>query len=316
MKHRDTQITDQKSAGNLDLEYTDCIVCGHSGSRPFGHFVPPDIHQSFHLERCPYCRAVYVNPHPTQAEINRFFSNEGIFLKTKDPEGRQRSMIAERDRRRSEFGGYVRRIRRITPGGRALDVGCGLGLFLELLGPKFERHGLDINPLASRFVRDHLACQVHEGDAMEADFPIGGLDLISVMQTLDHFDNPGVFLRRAAHWLRRGGLLFLSSLININSLGARLFKEDFRLLHPFHLAYFSPRTIKQVLHRLGFRVIRIEYPYFKTPFFNRREAIGFILKAFQRRLTSGNGSSNGHSRRILSPPFIGNTMNVYAVKEV
>jgi SAM-dependent methyltransferase len=314
MKQKAVYPINRIITGRLDLEYTDCIVCGRSGSRPFGHFIPPDIGQSFHLERCPYCRAVFVNPHPTRVEINRFFSDEGLFVKSTDPEGRQRSMINERDRRRPEFAGYVRRIKGSLPGGRALDVGCGLGLFLELLGPKFERLGLDINPLAARFVRERLDCEVQEGDAMEADFPIGGFDLISVMQTLDHFESPGVFLRRTAHWLRQGGLLFLSSLININSPGARLFKEDFRLLHPFHLAYFSPRTVRQVLSRLGFRVIRIEYPYFKTPFFNRREALGFVLKAVERLFASRNGSSNGQARRVLSPPFIGNTMNVYAIK--
>lgn len=316
MMHTAVQTANRPTPGQLDLEDTDCIVCGRSGSQPFGSFTPPDIHQSFHLERCPFCRAVFVNPRPTQAEINRFFSNEDLFLKTTDPEGRERSMVRERDRRRSEFLGYVRRIKRIIPAGRVLDVGCGLGLFLELLGPKFERLGLDINPLAARFAREHLDCPVYEGDAMEADFPIGGFDLISVMQALDHFDGPGVFLHRAAHWLRRGGLLFLSSLININSPAARLFKEDFRLLHPFHLAYFSSRTIRLVLTSLGFRVIRIEHPYFKTPFFNRREAAGFILKVFERMLVSRNGASNGQTRRVLSPPFIGSTMNVYAVKGV
>ena len=297
---------------SMEMERTGCVMCGFHKTRFMLQFSPPDLPGWFDLERCPSCQTAFVNPHPTRAQIAGFFSNPKIFLKTTDPEGRERSMLKERDRRRREFTGYARFIKKIVPQGRVLDVGCGLGLFLEMLGPGYERVGLEINPWAADYVRQELQLEVLSQDAMETDLAPQSFDIVTVMQTLDHFDHPGLFLKRAVSWLKPGGLLFLASLINMNSFCARLFQEDYRLLHPYHLAYFTPNSIKNILRGLGLKVIKLEYPYFKTPYFNAREVTGLFQKTFRRII---HGRRNG-KRRLLSPPFIGNTMNVYAVREI
>ena len=294
--------------GRIALVHTECVVCGRGGSRPLLSFSPPGHNHGveYMVEHCPHCQTAFINPHPTPGEIRRFFSNEAIFKGTADPEGRARQPVKERGRRVREFSGYVRRIRRMVSSGRALDAGCGLGLFLELLGPKFDRVGLDINPFAAKYVRERVGIETVEADALEAEFAPGTFDLVSAMQTLDHLARPGLFLEKASRWLRPGGVLFLSALININSLMARIFKEDFRLLHPFHGAYFSPGGLRRLLARFGFRTVRLEYPYFKTPFFNRTEVGGLMKKCFLKLTKTGG--------RVLSPPFIGNTINAYALK--
>ena len=295
----------------MELEKTGCVMCGCDQTSFLMQFSPPDLPGRFQLEQCPCCQTVFVNPHPTRAQIAAFFSNPDIFLKTVDPEGRKRSMIRERERRRPELAGYVRAVKNIVPQGRVLDVGCGLGLFLEMLGPEYERVGLDINPWAVDYVRDKLQIQVWCQDAMESEMPPNSWDVVAVMQTLDHFDHPGLFLERAVSWLKPGGLLFMSALINMNSFCARLFQEDYRLLHPYHLAYFTPKSVRSLLHGLGLKTVKMEYPYFKTPYFNAREVAGFFQKTFGKVFRTG----NYHSTRLFSPPFIGNIMNVYAVKE-
>ncbi|MBU2548868.1 MAG: methyltransferase domain-containing protein [Proteobacteria bacterium] len=307
--NRPGQRLDHESG--LELVRSTCVMCGQNGSRPLLRFRPPDLAGEFALDRCGHCGAAFVNPHPTRAQINRFFSDETIYLHTRDPEGRERSLAEERDRRRAEFAAYVRRIRKRVPAGRALDVGCGMGLFLEMLGPDFDRTGIEINPFCARTIRRRFDFPVLEGDATEAEFAPGSFDLISIMQTLDHFEQPGVFLAKTRDWLRPGGILFLSSLINIASPCARLFRECFRLLHPFHLVYFTPAVVRRTLARLGFRVLCLEYPYFRTPYFNRAELEALIRKTARRLL-----ARTAHpDRPVYSPPFIGNIMNVYAVRE-
>ena len=295
--------------GSIELARTGCIVCGRSDSRPLFSFSPPDLEGEFDLELCPHCDCAFVNPHPTQSAINLFFADERIYRSTKDPEGRPRSLLLERDVKRPEFSEYVRRLKRMTPRGKALDVGCGPGLFLEMLGSGYDRLGLDINPLAVSWSQDNLDFEVRLADAQEVEFDQRSMDLVSIMQTLDHFERPGRFLQKTAGWLKTGGTLFLSALINYRSAAARVFKKDFRLLHPFHLAYFKPAAIRKILSRLGFRIERIEYPYFKTQYFSWKEA-PLVAGKFLRRLAA----SPVPGRRLLSPPFYGNTMNVYAVK--
>ena len=302
----------QPTPDSMELEHTGCVMCGCDQTGFSMQFSPPDLPGCFNLERCPACRTVFVNPHPTRAQIAAFFSNPNLFQKTKDPEGRARSMIRERERRRSEFSGYARFVRKNVPHGRVLDVGCGLGLFLEILGPGYDRVGLDINPWAANYVRQKLQIEVLSQDAMETEFAPQSFDVVTVMQTLDHFDHPGMFLKKAVSWLKPGGLVFLASLINLNSLCARLFREDYRLLHPYHLAYFTPKTVREILRRLGLMVVKLEYPYFKTPYFNTREVTNLFHRTFRRVFLPRNKSSE----RLLSPPCLGNTINVYAVKEM
>jgi SAM-dependent methyltransferase len=187
-----------------------------------------------------------------------------------------------------------------------LDAGCGLGLFLELLGDGYDRIGVDVNPLAVDFTRDRVDVEVRRMDLMDVWFEPGALDAAVVMQTLDHLHRPGDFLDRSAGWLRPGGVLFLSSLININSLCGRWFGPDFRLLHPFHAVYFTPATLRRHLAERGLKVIRLEYPYFNTPYFHWRDAVDLAVR--------GAGRLVGRRGRP-SPPFWGNTINAWAVKE-
>ena len=298
------------ASGKMELIRTDCLLCRSDSLRPLYPFTPPDMGGRFFLERCAACGGVMVNPHPDGRELINFFSDERIFLATRDPEGRPRSLAGERNRRAGEFSGYVKRIRRMAPEGRALDVGCGLGLFLELLGPGYHRLGLEINPLAADFMENNLDFEVRAENAMETEFEPHSFDLISIMQTLDHLEDPGLFLKRASSWLAPGGVLFLSSLINIKSIMSGFFREDFRLLHPFHLVYFTPTLIRKLLAGLGFRTVHLEYPYFKTPFFTWSSSLD-LLKKCAGRIAPGRRSSH-----VPSPPFIGNTINVYARKEL
>jgi SAM-dependent methyltransferase len=228
-------------------------------------------------------------------------------MATTDPEGQPRSLMLERDRRKKEYQGYVRRLRRMVPaGGRILDVGSGLGLFLELMGPEYHRQGIEINPAAARVTRERLGIPVWETDAGSVDFPPASLDLVAFMQTIDHLDQPGGMIERSAQWLKPGGILFLSALINVRSPMARLFGGDFRLLHPFHLAYFNPARFSRLVRRHGLKPVHREYPYFRTEWFTPRMAAGSLLKTAARAFGT---------RKEPSPPFYGNTFNLVAVKE-
>ena len=142
---------------------------------------------------------------------------------------------------------------------------------------------------------------------MSVEFPPSSFEVVSFMQTLDHLDSPGRMLDKVRKWLAPGGLLFLSALINIESPMSLLFGPDFRLLHPFHVAYFTPQGIRRILRAKGFRVARLEYPWFRTPFFSAGEVKSLLAKT-GRRLFSGAAAEK-------SPPFIGNIMNAYAIRE-
>ena len=128
------------------------------------------------------------------------------------------------------------------------------------------------------------------------NFSPQSLDLVAAMQTLDHLDRPGRFLEKTTGWLRQGGVLFLSALVNLKSAMFFLFRDRFRLLHPYHLVYFTPEIIRRHLSGLGFRVIKIDFPYFHTPYFNAKEIVGLGKKLIGLAIP---GEKSGQ----YSPPF-------------
>jgi hypothetical protein len=64
-----------------------------------------------------------------------------------------------------------------------------------------------------------------------------------------------------------------------------------------HISLFSDQKLSELLTDLGFEIEKIDYPYFDTGYFNKKE----IFKIF---------NSN-----TISPPFYGNIMTFYAFKK-
>ena len=70
------------------------------------------------------------------------------------------------------------------------------------------------------------------------------------------------------------------------------------MLHDItHISLFSSQKLIELLIDLGFRIEKIDYPYFETKYFNKNE----ILKLF--------------NTKQLSPAFYGNIMTVYLSKK-
>ncbi len=73
---------------------------------------------------------------------------------------------------------------------RVLDVGCGPGLFLEALGPAWERFGTDVSRWAVAEARRRVpAASIECSSAEFAPFE-GPFDLITAFDVLEHLPDP------------------------------------------------------------------------------------------------------------------------------
>jgi ubiquinone/menaquinone biosynthesis C-methylase UbiE len=110
----------------------------------------------------------------------------------------------------------------ISPRSRVLDLGGGTGNFFckalpSTIAGSSELIHLDadagmLSIANKKYVARGLQVKTVHRDASKSVFPVGSLDCILSVNALYAMPHPEVILRRAFHWLRPGGSLFLIDL--------------------------------------------------------------------------------------------------------
>ena len=101
----------------------------------------------------------------------------------------------------------------LEPGTRLLEVGCGVGAVLAVLGQEFpglELHGVDIEEKQLAFARGHLQragveATLRQADALALPFADGSFDHVWMMWFLEHVADPAAALQEARRVLVPGG---------------------------------------------------------------------------------------------------------------
>ena len=94
------------------------------------------------------------------------------------------------------------------PSARILDVGCGAGLFFDMLEPLGHIEGIESDDVAveqSGRWRDRI--HVGEIATFKSD---EGYDLILMLDVLEHVEHPAVVLRQAIEWLKPHGAMLIT----------------------------------------------------------------------------------------------------------
>ena len=143
-----------------------------------------------------------------------------------------------------------RRLRRLPPGGRLLDIGCASGTFISEAQAAYSVAGSDVSFDACR-VAHSQGLAVVTGDATALPFASASLDLVTMWDTLEHIADPVGALTEVARVLRPGGKLTLTT-GDVSSWCARLSGRRWHLYTvPEHRYFFSLRSLVRVLDRAG-----------------------------------------------------------------
>jgi 2-polyprenyl-3-methyl-5-hydroxy-6-metoxy-1,4-benzoquinol methylase len=195
---------------------------------------------------------------------NYFESRDEYFLQTAKQNSHQTS-----GEHIESFRKGLRLLRPYKHGGRLLDLGCAVGVFLSLAKEEgWEVCGVDVSEYAISCAKKHCEAEVHAGELADIGFPDASFDVITMWDVVEHFDRPGETLREVHRILKEDGIILLDT-PNEGSLlrkvargiykvsGGRISYPTRKLYHEYHRYYFTESTLRRILEAAGFAIVQM-----------------------------------------------------------
>tara|TARA_B110000971_G_scaffold167504_1_gene171706 strand:- start:114 stop:878 length:765 start_codon:yes stop_codon:yes gene_type:complete len=223
-------------------------------------------------------------------------SYKNYFSKATDPDGKKRNLIKEEKYRLSQLSLIKNFLNKDLKKKKRdiLDFGCGFGWLLKSLNNNhWNKYGLEI---------DYFARQIAQKNGIKTFSSIKKLskkkyDVVTLIHVIEHLREPISNLKKIINKIKTKGYIVIET-PDFDSAMARKYNTKFRLLHDkTHISLFSSESLMRLMRDLGLQIIKIEYPYFEGPFFNKEN----LLKLFKRNYK-------------FSPPFYGSVVTIFAQK--
>jgi SAM-dependent methyltransferase len=216
---------------------------------------------------CEPCGYVFDNPRPTIESLVAFYSQPSKYD----------SWLSEEQARDQLWRRRLKQLLRIRKPGSLLDIGSGIGQFLDVARPYFSSvSGTEVSESAIEIARKKFGLELLRGEIHTVDFGSAQFDNITIFHVLEHVPNPRLVVEKCARLLAPGGVLVIAVPNDVQSLRARTkrllrtvgvpkFRKTGRLGLPrivldgsiseIHLSHFTPIALKRLVERFGFSVV-------------------------------------------------------------
>jgi SAM-dependent methyltransferase len=243
------------------LRHVACCVCGAEDCVPVGigedfeYRTSPD---TFIAMRCRECGLVYLDPRPIPTELPRIYPpNYHAFDFSPERFG-----FVYRVRRSLEARRALEWCRGLGDTARILDVGCGDGFHLRLLRdfgrPGWKLEGVDASARAVEAAQ-RAGLAVRLGTIEQLALPAATYDLILLIATIEHVDDPAGVLRAVRRLLKPGGRVVIvtdnTATLDFAVFGARHWGGYH---FPRHFNLFNRKTLERLAANTELDVDSIE----------------------------------------------------------
>jgi len=241
--------------------------------------------------KCNDCELLFQNP------ITEYSYNENYWTSAIDPDGNEKDQTTMRDFKIKNWYGDISNFIKNQKPGKIFDIGCGLGFLLSDIPNTWEKHGSDASKFAISFMKKKYDEIIIDELDLEKPPPenLRNFDIVICYHVIEHIEKPNVFFKHLSMMVKKNGILIVGT-PNAGSYVAKRFKGNFRLLSVGHLSLFNKNNLEKLFSSHNFKIIKKEYPFFKTDYFNIKN----IFKIFDTKK--------------ISPPFYGNIMTLYGKK--
>ena len=138
---------------------------------------------------------------------------------------------------------------------KVLEVGCGLGALLSAAKKRgWQEYGIE------PFVKSYKLAKKKKLNVVnkllkDTKYPPNYFDLIIALEVIEHFDNPLEEFKQMKRVLNEEGVIVVQT-VNVDSIKFKIKKSKSRYIYYDHLCYYSPKTMKNILDKLGMKIVK------------------------------------------------------------
>ncbi|MCG9879503.1 MAG: class I SAM-dependent methyltransferase [Bacteroidia bacterium] len=240
--------------------------------------------EEFTIVECLKCNLQFTNPRPTELEIGKYYESNKYISHA----GSDKSELGVTYKiydwvRNYSIGNKLKLIKKYHKSGKLLDLGCGLGYFLD--GVKkdntFHSIGADISLEAIKYVKNTFNIEVLEESklSLESDKSYDIITQWHVMEHVHRLEERMILLKRI---LKEEGTMFIAVPIS-NSFDSQYYKQFWDGYDvPRHLYHFTSNSMRILMEKHGFKIVKQKAMPFDGPYismrseYHQKKSFGFI----------------------------------------
>ncbi|HEX2920285.1 MAG TPA: class I SAM-dependent methyltransferase [Bacteroidales bacterium] len=214
--------------------------------------------ETFPIVRCEVCGFTFTQDHPSEKESGRYYESENYISHSNTSKGIiNRLYFVARSYMLRRKASHVTNSTGLRKG-KLLDIGSGTGYFpAQMKKAGWEAEGIEINQKAREFSKKEFNLKVSEPSEI-GSLETGSYDCITLWHVLEHFHNPGEYMKEISRLLKPDGRCIIA-LPNSSSYDASHYKEYWAAWDvPRHLWHFTPSTVNSFLAQSGFEMLSIK----------------------------------------------------------
>jgi SAM-dependent methyltransferase len=245
------------STGKVKAELVEQVPCPVCGANVYDLLFTK---QGFDFVRCTNCTLVYVNPRLLESATLAYYGDASD----------QQSMVdwlnvltnpANQSWQIPYFQEAVDILAKSIPAnGKILDIGCSIGLFMEVAQKSgFECVGLEPEPKSCDYALTR-GLDVRPDLFNDAGFPPASFDAITLFGVLEHLSKPKEMLADIMKALKPGGVVMVI-VPNVYSIANGTLHSLARTFTGRnHLNYFSWATLTLLFTESGYEMVHLDTP--------------------------------------------------------
>jgi len=248
------------------IHYTTCPACDsadiHRVLATVDHTVS---HKTFEIWECSRCTMRFTQDVPQQDDIAAYYQSDDYISHSNTNKGLvNRLYLRVRERSLKNKRKLVQSYTNAESMPRLLDVGCGIGSFMDHM----RQHGWAVEGVEpSEVARENAVKQyglhVYPPDKF-FDPSLGNFDIITMWHVLEHVHLLNEYMYRLKELLRAQGTLFIA-VPNYTSLDASKYGENWAAYDvPRHLYHFSPESMRLLVEKHGLTLRTVKPMWFDS----------------------------------------------------